>query len=276
FEELAAHLASYGLAIAIPDHPGSDREYLRGFFSGLYPENFAPSEFVERPRDITALLDDLARRNPSQFGDRLNLEQVGVLGYSFGGSTALSLGGATINVEYLEHDCRTQRAVINISLLYQCRALTLPDPSVSLRDERVKALFLYVPFAKSLFGPNVSQVDIPVYWLAANEDILTPLVVEQLPTFAQLTTPERYLAVSTGLPHARVTFDVLERLTNGSRDWATLRSLTQTYQNTLSLAFFKTYVAQDATYRPYLQSTYAQQLAPAPFRLSVVRSLPSP
>ncbi|HEY9646113.1 MAG TPA: alpha/beta hydrolase, partial [Chroococcidiopsis sp.] len=47
FEELAAHLASYGLAIAIPDHPGSDREYLRGFFSGLYPENFAPSEFVE-------------------------------------------------------------------------------------------------------------------------------------------------------------------------------------------------------------------------------------
>ncbi|MFM7426157.1 MAG: alpha/beta hydrolase, partial [Elainella sp.] len=97
FDEIALHLVSHGFAIAIPDHPGSDRQRLREFYAGQHRENFEAREYIDRPQDITVLLNELERLNQTELGQRLNLERVGMFGYSFGGSTALSLAGATLN-----------------------------------------------------------------------------------------------------------------------------------------------------------------------------------
>lgn len=274
FDEIAPHLASHGFAIAIPDHPGSDRQRLREFYAGLHRENFDATEYYDRPRDISFLLDQLEQLNQTQLDNQLNLEQVGIFGYSFGGSTALSLAGAEIDFDYLKTDCETETGLVNISLLYQCRALELPQESLSFKDERVKAAFLFVPFGKSLFGTaGMAKANIPIFWEVTDLDILTPLAVEQLPAFAALTTPDKYFSVTQGLPHARVTYDALSRLTNSTTPWEELKLIAQNYQNALSLAFFQVYVAEAEQYRPYLSPAYAKALTVAPYSLSLVQSI---
>ncbi|WAL58473.1 alpha/beta hydrolase [Thermocoleostomius sinensis] len=273
FMELAQHLASYGFAVIIPDHPGSDRQRLQDFYRGLYRENFAAEEFIDRPLDISFLLDQLEHLNRTEWQQQLNLHQVGIFGYSFGGTTALSLAGATFDFEQLQHDCNTEIAITNISLLYQCRALELPRSTPILKDDRISAAYLFLPFGRSLFGETqIRQVTIPVLWEATNEDFLTPLVIEQLPTFCWLSAPNQYLVVAQGLPHARVTLDLINSLTNQERDWQQLRTIIQNYQNAFSVAFFKAHVAEEEPYFLYLKASYAKALTIPPHTLSFAQS----
>jgi len=275
FDKLAEHLASYGFAVIIPDHPGSDRQRLQDFYAGLYRENFAAEEFVDRPLDITFLLDQLENLNSTEFENRLNLQQVGVFGYSFGGTTALSLAGAEIDRQHLQTDCETEIAITNISLLYQCRALELTQPFPELRDDRITAIYLFVPFGRSLFGQTgISQVNTPVLWEATDEDFLTPLMIEQVPAFQWLPPGnENYLVVTNGLPHAQVSLDIINGLTNRNVDWGKLRTITENYYNALTVAFFKTYLTDEEQYGNYLQSSYAKALTEAPYTLTFVQTL---
>lgn len=299
FDEIALHLVSHGFAIAIPDHPGSDRQRLREFYAGQHRENFEAREYLDRPQDITVLLNQLEQLNQAELDQRLNLERVGMFGYSFGGSTALSLAGARLDPGFLKTDCQTELGLVNISLLYQCRALELPAEALgqSLKDDRIAAAFLFVPFGKSLFGPNLAQVTIPIFWQVTDLDILTPLVVEQLPAFAALNPPapaprvpipaptlapipaptlapgnrpDHYLAITQGLPHARVTYDALSRFTGSTTPWETLKQIAHDYQNALSLAFFRVYITQSQTERVYLTPAYAQAITQPPYALTLL------
>ncbi|MEO1144015.1 MAG: alpha/beta fold hydrolase [Cyanobacteria bacterium J06638_22] len=277
FEELSAHLASHGFAVVIPDHPGSDRQWLRDFYAGLERENFDAVDFLERPRDLSFLLDELEQRNATDYGNQLDLDRVGVFGYSFGGTTALAIAGAPIDPDHLATSCERDRALFNISRLYQCRALELPpeELSVSLRDPRIAAIYLFFPFGRSLYSPeSLSQVETPIFWQATDLDILTPLLQEQLPTYPHLPEENRYLAVSRGLPHARITLDVLRQLTDIPDDWQYLRELTLRYQNGMSTAFFQTYISEDDRYQPLLSHAYTTSLSEPPYRFTLVRTLP--
>lgn len=283
FNKLAEHLASHGFAVALIDHPGSDRERLRDFYQGLEAENFEPTEYIDRPLDVSFLLDTLTQLNPEQFDNRLDPDQAGVFGYSFGGTTALALAGATIDLDHLQQDCSTRSSLINISLLYQCQALEIPETSlasVNLKDDRIQAIYIFVPFSRSLYGPNgMANVDGPVFFEATDLDVLTPLVVEQLPAFSWLTQksispdtdnpPDRYLAVTAGLPHARITFDVLSRLTKTKpRPWEEIRPIAESYHHRLSTAFFQVHLANNNTYRPYLQASGVKHLSQEPYTIT--------
>ena len=61
---LAEHLASYGFAVAALEHVGGDAKLARKYFSGMAPPPRA-SELLERPRDVSFLLDELQRQAQS-------------------------------------------------------------------------------------------------------------------------------------------------------------------------------------------------------------------
>jgi predicted dienelactone hydrolase len=276
FDDLAYHLASYGFAVAIPDHPGSNSQRQKDFYDGLYKDNFDASEYRDRPLDVTYLLDELQKRNQGEFQGQLNLQQVGVFGYSFGGATALSLTGAEFDFARLEKDCEAIDPALNISILYQCRALELPRNPVPLQDERIKAIYLFVPFSRSLFGQaGMNRVITPVMWQAAAEDFITPLISEQIPAFSELAAADKYLAVSTGLPHAWILLPLMQGLTNQRISKEEAASVAREYQNAIALAFFKVYVDGEEDYRHYLQPSYIKALSKEPYRLSLVQSVPS-
>jgi predicted dienelactone hydrolase len=266
FRGVAEHLVSHGFAVIIPDHSGSNDRRQQDFFVGLYKENFDSQDFVDRPLDITFVLDKLEESNHDRYRNRLELKKVGIFGYSFGGATALSLAGAEINFPQLQEDCGEKLNPINISILYQCRALELPEQNKSLEDKRITSVFLFVPFGKSLFGKTgIEKVKIPIFWQATDEDLITPLILEQTPAFEWLKGT-KYLAISQGLPHALVT---LRSSNNKEESIEKIASIMNNYLNAMSLAFFQTHNASNEDYRIYLNPIYTRYITEQSYLFSL-------
>lgn len=277
---LAAQLASYGFAVAVPEHPGSNASQLQALISGRASQVTEPAEFIDRPLDIKFLLTVLERRSTTdaRFIGRLDMQRIGVVGQSFGGYTALALAGANLNFEQLANDC-APNDTLNLSLLLQCRALELPQPLPNLHDDRVKAIIAINPIGGSLLGEaDFAAIQIPVMIISGGADTVAPALLEQIRPFTWLQTPEKYLMLMPRGTHFS-TIDV----PNADGRVVELPSdiigpdptLTHTYLKAISVAFFGTYVANQSEYRPYLSSAYVETLSRAPSPVSLVRSLTS-
>jgi len=270
FAYLANHLASYGFAVAIPEHPGSNAEQLQAVINGLANEATAPAELTDRPLDIKFLLDELKR----SFGGQLNLQQVGVIGQSFGGYTALALAGAAINFEQLDKDCDPSNNSLNVSLLLQCRAVELPRIQYDLQDTRVQAAIAINPVGSTIFGQSqLSKIQVPLMLVAGSDDTVAPALPEQIQPFTWLTTPNKYLVLLKRGTH----FSTLDESTGAipvpPQVIGPDPALAQDYMKTLSLAFFKTYIANERDYQIYLSASYAQYLSQNTLPLSLVEFL---
>jgi predicted dienelactone hydrolase len=276
--EYAQHLASYGYFVAAPQHTGSDVNYAREMLAGRSPNVFAPSDFVHRPQDISALLDMLERSNPTQFEGRLNLKAVGIMGYSFGSHTAFALGGAEIDFETLAAACdRIQH--LNTSLLLQCQALELSRSSYRLRDPRVQAILAMEPLGSEMFGSQgIGQIRVPVLLIAGSHDFVTPLVLEQARIFRWLTSPHRYLAVMQGRSHLRDVQRLVQQLELqislspqpplSSTSTASIPS--DSYTKALSLAFFNQHLQPGIQATSPLSAAYAASLSHPPHNLWLI------
>lgn len=279
FAYLARQLASYGFAVAVPEHPGSNAAQLQALLSGQASEVSAPNEFINRPLDVKYLLDELARLNEADTSIQLNLQQVAVMGQSFGGYTALALAGATLNFEALQTNCQEINNTWDISLLLQCRVLQLPRTRYRLRDERVKAVIAINPITSSVFGKaGLRQIQIPVMFVSSSADTVAPALLQQMLPFTWLQTPNKYFTLITGGTH----FSVIDESEPGSdpiqfpaQVIGPSPAIARRYMNAFSVAFFQTYLVGAKQYRPYLSSAYAQAISQTPLNLSLVRSLPT-
>lgn len=270
FRELANHLSSYGFAVVIPDHPGSDRRRQKAFVRGLHKENFASSDYINRPLDISYILDQLEVLSQEQLNNSLNLSEVGIFGYSIGGTTALSLAGADIDFGHLQQECAQPLDLLNISTLYQCRALELPRKKQSLKDARIKAAFIFVPFGNILFSQTeLNKVSIPMMWQVVDQDFLTSLLTEQVPLFDGLVNSDRHMVVSEKIPHSNVTLAKDQRSAKNK-----VFQIAKNYQNILSLVFFQNYIAQKQEYKQYLSQEYLSHIDQKPYNLHVINQLP--
>ncbi|GAB1541467.1 alpha/beta hydrolase [Scytonema sp. NUACC21] len=280
FAYLAQHLVSHGFAVAAVEHPGSNNQQLQSLLKGAVKEAVEAKEFINRPQDISYLLDELQRLNQSSpsIQGRLNLQQVGVLGHSFGGYTALALAGAKLNFEQLKQECRVDNFNLNaanVSLLLQCLALNLPDKAhYPLQDKRIRAVFAMNPVISGIFGQKgLSQVRVPVMLVAGSHDAVTPALVEQICPFTWLTSDNKYLLKIQGGTHVydnqefASAFPIPDKLANPNP------ALTRRYLKAMSLAFAKTHVAGQSEYRDYLNPSYAESISQSPLPLRFVRSL---
>jgi predicted dienelactone hydrolase len=260
---LANHLASHGFAVGVPDAIDSNEARQKDFFLGRKPVsagNFDASEYVNRPLDITYVLNELEDLNRTQFRDRLDVKQVGVFSYSFGAVPALSLAGAKFDFVQLQQDCESQSKLLNLSLFYQCRALELPDSQRNLdfRDSRITSLFMFVPMGQSLFGSkNLQAIDLPTYWNSTTRDPFTPMVQEQLMGFTAMQNPDKYLSIALNVGHTPRPAEILEQTQVSN----SISQKFQTYLEMLSTAFFKVHLAKDEDYRTYLTSSDENKLS---------------
>ncbi|MEX1317030.1 MAG: dienelactone hydrolase [Synechococcaceae cyanobacterium] len=263
--EVLQQLASHGYLVAAPQHPGSDAIWLKEMLKGLHKDIFDVQEFSNRPKDISFVIDELERRNASAFQGRLDLDQVGVAGHSFGGYTALALGGGTVDRDYLQEECVRPYAALNISLLLQCQALRLPPEQLTnLQDPRTAAVFAANPVNRSIFGKQgLANIRVPVVMASGSYDPATPPALEQAASFTWLTTPDKYWLIIQGQAH--VNFSKIDPGINDA-----IRSMTDItlpsqgliggYMKAMALPFFETYLRQNETHRPYLRSAYAEYL----------------
>jgi predicted dienelactone hydrolase len=265
FTSVAKHLASYGYVVVAPQHPGSDFRQAQRLIEGFSRQIFILEEFLDRPKDISYTIDELAKRNQAEFEGRLDLKSVAVGGHSFGGYTALAVGGATLDFDNLQRECN-RYFLPNTALLLQCQALKLPHKDYNFRDERVTSIVLVNPVNSAIFGKQgLAKVKIPVLVGAGTYDPATPIVFEQVRSFPWFGDTDKYLLVVEGQAHidfaqldAGVT-DVIDSVDNLTLP---APALIQDYGNSIITAFLGVYLLKDEqTYKPYLQSSYSAYLS---------------
>ena len=277
FQYLAKHLASYGFAVAVPEHPGSNAQQIQDLVTGRANEVAEPAEFINRPLDIKDLLDyltQLSTIDPAYQG-QLDLQRVGVIGQSFGGYTALALAGAGINFAQLENDCQLENETWNLSLLLQCRARGLERNQYNFSDPRIKAAIAINPIVSSILGEtNLSQIKIPVMLIAGSADTVAPALLEQIQPFTWLTSPNKYLVVMNNGTH----FSMIEESPQSlflppAEAIGPEPALARRYLSGLSLAFMESYLNNKSNFRPYLEPSYALSISGDTLGLRILRSL---
>ncbi|MEH2058531.1 MAG: alpha/beta hydrolase [Nostoc sp.] len=278
FVYLAEHLASYGFAVAVLEHPGSNAKRFQQYFAGLAgpPQ---PAEFINRPLDIKYLLDELQRLEKSDptLQGKLNFQQVGAIGQSFGGYTVLTLAGAKINFNQLSQDCNPNYSSFNLSLLLQCEASKLPAKNYELNDDRIKAIIAINPIDSLVLGQSgMGEIKMPVMLVAGSQDIFAPPVFEQIRPFTWLSDPNKYLALIENATH----FSAIAEPTSGNGALPVPPALlgpnsapVYSYLNALSVAFLETHLLNRPEYRSYLQPSYAIFISKEPLNLSILQSL---
>jgi len=280
FAYLGKHLASHGFVAVIPQHLGSDATHQQGLLKGIFSSNVNPVDFIDRPLDIKYVLDQLeqmSQTDPTMKG-KMDLQNVGAIGHSFGGYTVLALAGADPNNERLRQECPNLPPGINAAPALQCLATRLPPFNYHLSDPRIKAVFAISPITSIVLGPeNLGKIKIPTMLMGGSNDFVASVVPEQIHPFIWLTTPEKYLALSipSGHSYADATGGDqnpapggLDQLLSGP-DPRQARE----YVRELSLAFMQAYLANRPEYKAYLSPGYAQFVSKKSLQLDLVHSL---
>ncbi|NEQ43133.1 MAG: alpha/beta fold hydrolase [Leptolyngbya sp. SIOISBB] len=288
FFDMASHVASYGFAVALPDHIGSNRDYREALFAGLTSDYFAAADFLDRPLDVSFLLDELERANLTQYQGKLNFDQVAIAGHSFGGYTALAVGGATIDFARLVERCDPNaNIVLDGAMVLECRALELLNqPEVvqqigeaGVGDERVQLVMAFSPVS-NLFGERgISQIQQPVMIEGGAFDILAPVVPQQTLAFSWLQSPEKYFYLAENTSHSPGFTGLTSRLFNLEQQFEQGieegLGVSRDLNKALLVAFGNVYLKGMSEFEPFLSAAYVETTSEEPFNFHLVRDVPA-
>ena len=281
---LARHLASYGYTVVALEHPGSNIERLSDSDFTINPAALlSPEELLDRPQDITFLLNELNELNHYSrvLRNQFNTSNVTVIGHSLGGYTALALAGGELDLKAVRQFCRNVTPLGRSPADWlQCAGAKLPNSTLSLRDQRVKRAIALNPMTSHLFGETgLENITIPTVIFSSSEDAITPTLTNQLKPFQQLSG-EKYFLTGIGATHMSVTDisnihspmgkstlvpELMGREAEPLRSW--MRSIT--------LAFLKQDSSQARQYQPFLTPQYAQFLSTPKLSFRLTQKVPS-
>ena len=199
---LAEHLASHGYVVAALEHPGSNGTHIRNALK-LKAPLLEAEEFLNRPKDISFVLDQLKTLNQTAepLQGKLAPENVLVVGYSLGGTTALSIAGAELQLTQLKQRCPGNVLTFSLGETAQCFAKGLPEDRYQLRDPRIKAAIALSPITSLVFGETgFSKVAVPTLIAGASADKTAPALSEQIIGFDQMPQP-KWLVGFVGATH---------------------------------------------------------------------------
>ena len=279
---LAEFLAEHGFAVINIEHRGSSDEQLSGLIAGFRNEVVSADEFISRPQMISQVLDELEQRDDllEKGSGRIDFNNIGVIGQSFGGYTALAVAGAPLNLEQLRTDCPLTELSFNVSLLLQCQAIDIAEENsfttdFSFRDPRIRAAIAINPITSKLFGPeSLAKIDIPLMLVAASNDTIAPALPEQIRPFTWLTTPDHYLLVMQGATHFS-TIDITgtETFQLPPAVVGPHPEIAQDYTQAMSLAFLNTYIKGEEQYAAVLTSAFTTRFSEPEIPLSLISEL---
>lgn len=279
---LARHIASHGLTVVAIEHPGSNvAAVTRASNGGNLAKLLPASEFINRPKDISFLLDELAKLNtqPGLLQGKLNTEKVTVIGHSLGGYTALALVGGEVDLQQLRQFCKDSFTIGEAPGDWlQCAAASLSEKKLHLKDERVKSAIALNPLIGNLFSKKgLAQVNKPVLILTGTEDAVTPALKHQIAPFSQLRG-KKYLLSAIGGTHLSIgdpKYQETDAITivkeRRTQETEALRQLLKG----VSLAFVKQLTPEANIYQRFLTPAYAQSLSTSQLPLSLVSELPT-
>ncbi len=160
---LCEHLASHGFVVAAIDFTymtygdRSEEAYVTGL--------------LDRPQDVSFTLDTLA--TSETFGDIADVANAAIIGYSFGGYTAIAACGAGLDFESL---AAVAERGDNIGYVLGFRDRLEPLRGKQrgfVGDQRLKAAFVMAPWNAPIL--DLPQVSVPVFVAVGELDVIAPM-----------------------------------------------------------------------------------------------------
>ncbi|MFO0946608.1 MAG: hypothetical protein U1D30_11775 [Planctomycetota bacterium] len=234
---LTEHLASHGYVVVSADHQYNTARDFRA--SEVYQSG------IDRPKDVSLLIDRMTLKSADPedpFHGRLNLEKIAVLGHSYGGYTALAVGGASVNGR--EIALRRKLSVI-------------PEGDYEFGDKRVAAVIAYAPVGPPVFSATgLAKLRRPTLVFGGTVDDVTPFEEHQRPIFEHAGGPV-YLAAIDGGTHYSFNNEELSRVIQLfiKNKPAITRSESDPMIFRVTLAFLERYLLGSNRWDEYLNST---------------------
>ncbi len=280
---LAEHLASHGYVVAALEHPGSNETHVKKALA-LQAPLLAAEEFLNRPKDISFVLDQLKTLNQTEgsLQGKLASDRVMVVGYSLGGATALSIAGAELQLTQLKQRCPGNVLALSLGENAQCFAKSLPEDRYQLRDPRVKAAIAFSPTTSLLFGETgLTNVAVPILVGASSADKTTPALTEQVIAFDKMPSP-KWLVGFVGGTHLSIkdpstTIDQASQpntLYTGGEVVGDRAVEVRNYVKAIALAMASQLTDDAAKYSIFLTPEYAQLTSTARFPIRLVTEIP--
>ncbi|MGD1948035.1 MAG: alpha/beta hydrolase [Leptolyngbyaceae cyanobacterium] len=285
---IAEHVASYGFTVVAVEHVGSNVEALNNTpldpSAVEDPSRILPaSEFLDRPRDVSYVLDRLVwmeQVSPMLEG-KFDTDRVVMIGHSLGGYTGFALAGAQLDLSALPPFCESLTPVgLSPADWLQCAATELPEVTADLSDSRIVQVIAMNPLVGRLFGrKGLADIDVPSIILTGTKDGVTPTLAQQLEPFNQLTGSNNHLVAVIGGTHLSVgdPDNVNEALTQipfmpelAGEQTIDLRE----YLRALSLSVVMQYTDEAETYSVFLKPAYSQLISTGALPIRMTQTLP--
>ncbi len=190
FAYLNEHLASRGFVVASLDHPGST-------YQTLTQQNYI-SSIVDRPLDILFAIGEVAKQIPSA-----DANNMGLLGYSYGGYSVINAAGAGLDSAALGEYCRANNnegpcfALPFFAQLESVRGLTIAKP-----DPRIKAVFTMAPYGQPWIGArSLANFKLPLFVAVGEADDVATYGRDALEYFRKAGSQNKYLLTLTAAQH---------------------------------------------------------------------------
>jgi predicted dienelactone hydrolase len=236
---LLAHLASQGFVVASLDHRCDGQ----------------PTCNLDRPLDMLFALEQLGSVNEVPLAGLIEADNVGVMGISSGGYTALAAAGGQLDPAYFVDFAESQttatfvgRNVLNIlqrweeveAYANQVGIVETNDHWSFGGDDRIKAVLPMSPAVGFLFGEHgLEPISAPTLMFAPTEDEYFQYEQYYVPLFSQLGAPGQHLITFTGFSH--------------HPEWT---STGEAYYKHFSTAFFGFYLQGRQGYADYLTEAF--------------------
>ena len=269
---LGKELAANGYAVASLDFPFTSQNTVEAVIKGgasIPP----PNKWFGQPKTVSELIDQVAKN----WGKDVDTNNVGLLGQSLGGYTAIALSGAPLDWGHLLKGCKSlldpNKVVLDPAVIWQCKAPGSVEKESDFRDSRVKATVAVNPVTNPIFSAkSMAKIRVPMLMISGTADIFAPPFSQQLEPFSAMNQPDRLLAVQKNGTH-------LSFLEGTSKLPKTLlgpdQNLAREELRGLARAFFATHLKGRKTLnwlRPKNKTTELE-LGREPLRLLLLRQL---
>jgi predicted dienelactone hydrolase len=189
---LNEQLASRGFVVASIEHTGST-------YTDLTQQDFVTS-LVYRPQDILFTLDEIPNLIKSADGNN-----VGLLGYSYGGYSVINAAGAGLDGEAFTTYCQTSTDADKgpcFALPFFAGLEETRGASVITADPRIKAVFVMAPYGQPWLGEkSLANLKVPLFVAVGENDDVAVYARDGLEYYQRAGSDNKYLLTLEAAQH---------------------------------------------------------------------------